>query len=498
MTQSKISYNINGANCPHPDVLEKHVRAINPRWLLIMDNPGMVRDYAHKFPTTNIIARNWSLTNGDENAYSLSPSAWLEARLPEVGLLGNVYLYTGNEAGIAAKWHIDLMKLIIQRGLKLVKLVICNVAVGTPANVDEWKQPDMREFFQLLDEHRDQFVLGLHEYFAGIAPSGFVGGFPDGSWTDGRTNLHPNYEDRRNWSADASTIGMLWHCGRFKVVNDAARSFGYQPPRIVITEHGADALSDMELWIQKFPVSDGYSKPRAWKSLGALWAKLLPGRSHQQAYFENVRYLDEAVYKRFPNIEGQLLFAWNGNLQWQEFDVSEAETFQGLLEVYVNQPPSVSSLPAFPADFDDRAKSYLVRATDGATTVRKLPSQNSDMLTTISPVPGIYTLINAADLKPEERVQQTIGDQLGVWLPVVVGSIKGWSFNAYLDIVPVVVNPPQPEPTLVKWQIVIDYQGTAEQRETSRQQWLAMDTFLRLNAIANVQPVQTIRAVDKP
>lgn len=496
MTQSTISYNINGADCPHADVLEKHLQAINPRWALIMDNAAMAQDYARAMPGTNFIIRNWALTKGDENAYSLTPAAWLEARLPEVGLLGNVYLYTGNEAGIAAKWHIDLMKLIVQRNLKLVKLVICNVAVGTPSDVSEWKRAEMREFFQLLDEHRDQFVLGLHEYFAGIAPSGFVGGFPDGSWTDGRTNLHPNYEDRRNWPDDASTIGMLWHCGRFKVVNDAARSFGFQPPRIVITEHGADALSDIALWLKKFPVSDGYSQHRAWKSLGALWARLLPGRSAQQAFFDNVQYLKKAVYDRFPNVEGQLLYTWSGNFQWLEFDMSEADEFHKLLEKSVEAvtPAPVPSLPAFPADFDSRAKSYMVRATDGATTVRAKPSQNADMLTTISPLPGILKLIDAADLRPDERVQQTIGDRLGVWLPVVVGTVKGWSFNAYLDVQPVILNP---QPEVLKWQVVIDYQGTAEQKAVCATMWTAFNTFLQRAAFA-VYPTRDIQVVDKP
>jgi hypothetical protein len=334
MAQSTVSYNVNGADCPHPDVLEKHVRAINPRWLLIMDNEAMVRDYRRKFPNTNIVARNWALTGGDENTYSrLSPSAWLDARLPESG--EGIYLYTGNEAGIAVKWHIELMKLILQRDLKQVRLVICNCAVGTPSDLSEWMRPEMREFFQLLDQHRDQFVLGLHEYFCGIAPSGFVGGYPDGTWKDGRTNLHPNYEDRRLWPADASLIGMLWHCGRFAIVNDAARGFGCQPPRILITEHGADDLSDVADWAKKFPLLDGFTKHRSWKSLGAMWAKLLPGRSTQQAFFENVNYLRTAVYNRFPNVEGQLIFTWTNNKDWKPFDVSEADEFMKLLEASV-------------------------------------------------------------------------------------------------------------------------------------------------------------------
>ena len=38
MTQSHISYHINGVNTPLPDTLEMHLKALNPRWLLIKDN----------------------------------------------------------------------------------------------------------------------------------------------------------------------------------------------------------------------------------------------------------------------------------------------------------------------------------------------------------------------------------------------------------------------------------------------------------------------------
>jgi len=105
MIQSTISYNTNGVDTPRPDVLEKHIAAINPRWLLIMDNIGMARDYRQKFPNTNVVARNWGLTQGDENTYAkLSPAAWLDKRLPEA--TDGIYLYTGNEASIAPEWHI--------------------------------------------------------------------------------------------------------------------------------------------------------------------------------------------------------------------------------------------------------------------------------------------------------------------------------------------------------------------------------------------------------
>jgi len=494
MAQSAISYNVNGIGTPRPDVLEKHIAAINPRWLLIMDNLGMAQSYRRKFPNLNVVHRNWALTKGDENVYSqLTPAQWLEKRQAEA--VDGIYLYTGNEAGIAAQWHIDLMKLIVSRGLKNVRLVICNCAIGTPT-VPEWSQPIMREFFQLLHEHRDQFVLGLHEYFSGIAPSGFVGGYPDGSWSDGRTNLHPNYENRANWPEDASNIGMLWHCGRFKVVNDAAKFFGFMAPRILITEHGADDLADVAPWAKKFPLTPPYQNHRGWKSLREMWAKLLPGRSEEKAFFENVRYLNRAVYSHFPNVEGQLLFTWSSKNDWAQFDMSAANEFMTLLEDEADKVViPVTSLPTFPADFDSRAKAYIVTGTQGAVPVRQKPTRNSALLALVGGAPGLVSLIDVAELQTSERVEETIDTTAGVWLPVMVGTtIKGWCFNGWLDVQPVKVVPdPQPDDT-VTWTVNIKatYTGKITEREASKQAWAALADFIRQVHPANVVPDVTV------
>lgn len=349
MPQSRISYNVNGANVPNLEVLTKHLVKLQPRWLLIMDNVELAWALADKLKNTQVIHRNWALTQGDENVYGrLSPEEWLAARQDEAQ--HGIWLYTANEAGVNPAWDIALMNLIVSRGFKNVKLVLANPSVGTP-DISFWSRPEMKEWFRLLHEHRDQFVLGLHEYFAGIAPSGFVGGYPDGSWSDGRTNLHPNYEDRKNWPTDATTIGMTWHTGRLQVVNQAAKNFGYMAPRIVITEHGADDLADMHGWLMKFPPSYTRGNIRGWKTLQFLWERLLPGRSIQLAYLENIIYLDKALYSRYPNVEGQLLYTWTSNRgQWGDFDLSETTEFLVGLEQYAGYvaPPPIENPPPTP------------------------------------------------------------------------------------------------------------------------------------------------------
>lgn len=346
MYQSTISWNINGKNTPHYPELEAHLTRLNPRWLLIMDNIQMCRYFADKFPFSNIIARNWALTQGDENVYTLTPTQWLDARLPEAA--PNIWLSTANEGGLNVKWDIELMQLVLSRGLKNVRLVIGNLSVGTPA-LPDWTTADKKLWFQLLDQNRNQFALGLHEYFCGIAPSGFVGGYPDGTWSDGRKDLHPNYEDRKNWPDNPFGIGQLWHCGRLMSINTAARSFGYAPPRIVITEHGIDRLGDMLGWMGKFQPSAPFNSLRGWKSWKNGLAKLLPNMSHEQAYFESVGYLDSHLYAGFSNVEAQLIYTWSSSPDWNDFDMSETAIFQALLERYVDSKvPTVPIPPPAP------------------------------------------------------------------------------------------------------------------------------------------------------
>lgn len=345
MYLSSISYNVNGVAVPEYPLLETHLTRIYPRWLLIKDNITMCRYFANKLPFCNVISRNWALTKGDENVYAmLSPTQWLNARISEAS--DNVWLYTANEAGVNIKWDIELMKLILNRGLKNVRVVFSNPSVGTPA-IAEWATPEKKEWFQLLDTNRSQFVLGIHEYFAGIAPSGFIGGYPDGTWNDGRVNLHPNYEDRSKWPIDPLSIGQLWHCGRLMSINAAARSFGCIPPRIVITEHGIDDLGDMHGWFDKLPKTNGKTL-RGWKTWKEALARLLPGKSLDAAYFESVSYLDNRLYSRFPNVEAQLLYSWTSSPDWLDFDLSGALEFQSMLETYVAQKSGSTNPPPIP------------------------------------------------------------------------------------------------------------------------------------------------------
>lgn len=188
-----------------------------------------------------------------------------------------------------------------------------------------------------------------------------------------------------------------------------------------------------------------------------------------------------------------------GNSQWRRFDLYNNTVFWNKLETlaadgrfrlpyWYGEGYMTTPTVAFPSDFEARAKSYMVGGTDGATRVRVSPNTASAQLTTIPPTPMVIKLIAAADLRPEEKVQETISGRVGTWLPVKIGSIQGFAFSAYLSIQPVTPSPPivvippvvvPPEP--VTWTIAVSvaYSGTVEEREASKEAWAGLADFLR-------------------
>jgi hypothetical protein len=238
-------------------------------------------------------------------------------------------LHTSCEPGWGPEvidWHIKLMELAAPRG---IKLVIGNWSVGTP-QPEQWSMA--RPMLELLDQHRDLFVLGLHEYAAGVITSGLVGGAPD----DPR---HPNFVPVENWPHDVSPLTMF-HCGRFQFLVKYCQSIGLRPPRIMLTEHGFDDVSDIKPWLNGLRVRGPYMNVRGWKSLQDQWSDWYGGRgwSAQRAMFEQLAWADRTIYRSTP-VEAQCIFCWgHTSSEWEQFDVADAKEFHSLLETYAEQP----------------------------------------------------------------------------------------------------------------------------------------------------------------
>lgn len=325
---SRLSLNIHGDNVPNKGRLLEFLQATQPRAVLVMDNFALVQELKALLPETMLIYRAWP----DDGIYrQLSPEDWVSRKLAELGGL-DVWVYTTNEPGFsdaALNWLARVMELAQPRGLKLV---VGNWAVGTPDTQNDW--PRARRLLELLDQNRATMVMGLHEYACGIITSGFVGG-------------NPQFIAPESWPQDVRNIS-LFHCGRFNFLVRYCRSIGLNPPRIVITEHGFDDVSDIKPWADSLARPGNYLNIRGWKSLQAQWPQWFNplGWSPERALFEQLAYADRVIYQNSP-VEAQLIFSWGHSSQdWEQFDVSQALEFQQHVIRYAQQPADRPAPPA--------------------------------------------------------------------------------------------------------------------------------------------------------
>jgi len=336
MTQSRISYNIHSTMVTDHDKLINHLVKLQPAAVLVMDGLALAQKIKAMIPNCTVISRIYP---DDDIQNRKSPEQWLAERAPQAD--GGIFQYTSNEAGFGKNlidWHIRLCELAIK---SKTRLVIGNMSVGTPESGD-WAAG--RRLLELLDQHRDLFILGLHEYGCGVITSGFLGGWPDNAGVEPKSgkqgrNLIPS----ANWPARPETDSMtMFHCGRFKFLLNYCKSIGLKPPRIILTEHGFDDVSDIKEWSQGLPMTAPYTSIRGWKSSENAWKRWYEaqGWTPQRAMFEQLIYADKTIYQDSP-VEAQLLFCWAGRpeSQWDQFDLSGANDFQGLLETYAQQTP---------------------------------------------------------------------------------------------------------------------------------------------------------------
>lgn len=342
---SRLSYNIHAQFVTDTPKLMKHLVAIRPAAVLVMDGLGLAREIKAKLPDTLVISRIYP----DEDMQNrMSPEDWLKQRGPETE--GGIYAYTTNEAGFSKNlidWHIRLLELAIKIR---TPLVIGNMSVGTPAPED-WAAG--RKLLELLDQHRDLFILGLHEYACGVITSGFLGGYPDNAGVDPSipTNAGKgkNLIPSANWPTQFDAAQMtLFHCGRFKFLVRYCQTIGLPPPRILLTEHGFDDVSDIKAWSDRLQMTPPFTSIRGWKSVQNQWRKWYDaqGWSPQRAMFEQLAYADRTIYQGSA-VEAQLLYCWAGRpgYKWDQFDLSGADEFQGWLEKASSAPVTIAPAP---------------------------------------------------------------------------------------------------------------------------------------------------------
>ncbi len=334
MPKSRIGYNIHAMGVHDRDYLRRHLKALDPASVLVMDGLTLAREIKHDLPECIVIHRNYMGVGGDDGVHTrFSPEVWLSKHHDEIE--AGLWIYCNNEpewSAAAIDWFTRLIPLAVERR---AKLVLGNWSVGNP-QPDDWQRA--RALLELLDLHRETIILGLHEYGCGVMTSGLVGGHPEDEL------YHPNFVKPENWPAGAQGL-TLWHCGRFKFLNDKCREMGIKPPRIIITEHGLDDVSDVKAWANTLRRTGEYTDIRGWKTLVEQWKVWWPQWDAERAYYQQLDWADRAIYDYDgTNVEAQLVYCW-GHIdpRWEPFDVGGAGALQTLLAQRVAKPIVIST-----------------------------------------------------------------------------------------------------------------------------------------------------------
>ncbi len=321
---TRIGYNV--LSIPDRARLYTHSRAMQPSAMLFYSHMGgTAQEFAAEFPTCAVILRSWP--DGSDVILE-APDKWLD-RVSK-GVPDNIYLYTCNELGWSTaliKWHVEVMKLAIQRKRRLC---ILNMGVGQPGPTN-WAEA--KELIALASGHRELFILGLHEYAGGVITSGLIGG-------------DPKFIQPETWPTPLQAKALTrWHCGRLKFLMDYCKELGIQPPRVVITEAGFDFTGDIGTWLNHLRFTPPNKSINGWKTLVDQWRDWWPTWSAETAYAKQILWAQDALW---TDAEAVLLFGWGDSGGWSAYDVSGSLAMQALFEIALPQPvepPPVVIMP---------------------------------------------------------------------------------------------------------------------------------------------------------
>jgi hypothetical protein len=337
------------------DGLWDHARRLNPRGMMFLDDLQGAKDFARDFP--DCLSSYRAVQDAENKRGGMLDYCMARGREvpPNVGInvgcepgFDNLEQLTAfaAEALLCAQWAVANNRIVILLHLAHYGFTDAHWAI-------------LAVLMDYASKHRANVIIGVDEYGGGHMFSGVV----DPSVGDNQIgHINP-----ANWRK--SPIPKNYHVGR--VVTDCiaylkAHRFGV--PRFWITEHGLDALDDIHAWLQTLLLTPGYGDRRGWKSLqtqlqawygpNGLFPKgWMPGR----AFGEMIVAARREIYKDTWNpvtkegVELALIYCWRfvADLAWEQFDVSEATSFQQVLEGYregsvvvTPTPPAAVAKPA--------------------------------------------------------------------------------------------------------------------------------------------------------
>lgn len=415
-----IFYNIRAQFVEDEPYLIELTRRHKPRWALVLDGTGLARKLKEASPNTNVIVRYYP---DDRIEYLGSPRDFFDRVRKEVDG-SDLWVYVGNEVGVGGKankfWN-DLIEINIAEGRPL-KFVIGNMSVGTP-EPDAWRSEENLALLRLLDKERATVVLGLHEYAHGVMASGLQ--------DNNDTNILMN---NSLWPTLIDVRKNNWHCGRFKWIVDTCRDNHINPPRIVITEHGFDDLSDMHWWF----------KPEGgWQYLTTFWYRTFATKA-EEFYAWQLDYADRVIYPYAGVVEGQLIFQYGKKPsgRWDSYNVEGFKTLHDILakregdNVVIPTEPETPTEPEQPPPAtpeDNTVMPVVIEALDKNTPVRfrSTPNvtSNANVIGVIKGATNVWVFVNVAPV--------TVTSEDGkVWTfrKYQIGTLVGWAAVELLKV----------------------------------------------------------------
>lgn len=309
-----------------------HLQRLKPRVAFYMDSWGGAKWAADNLPNTIVVHRVYK---AEEDTMHRTPGrtlAHLKERAAE-RQHDQVYINLSCEPQVGGAG--DLQKLVSEQLAAMQWAVANGVRVAGPhgafygLSTDEhWRT--LEPLTTYIAAHPGLLLFTVDEYFAGHAFSGVVDpGLPGGNEIG---HIQPEH-----WRA--SPVPYYWHKGRITNFFRWLKANGKPLPPTVITEDGADALSDVETWRNSLVKAPGYTSIRGWQSLTSQWQAWYGARgwSPERAYLEMLVAFWREVYSAWPNILGSCLYCWgtNNDPQWNQFRLDGAAEFQQRLEATV-------------------------------------------------------------------------------------------------------------------------------------------------------------------
>ena len=270
-------------------------------------------------PETLIVLRNWP--DADQHL-TMTPDQWLN-KYGWQSYGGKFIVGASNESnwdGKLLRWTLELcQKVVALNGA----VRVCGINLNSGHNgTEQWAEA--HEILKLACMYPRLIYIGLHEYAGGVITSGFVGGNPDGTVTNDRGQFikHEGLKDltvEANWPDRATAVGTtMWHCGRFKFLQKYCEDSFQSWPSVILTEHGFDSLSDIGPWLNALPRDT--QSVNGFKTLRQYWQRIFPGMSIEDAYWKQLVYADQNIYKD-SCVLVQIIFSRGFNPDWVNYEV---------------------------------------------------------------------------------------------------------------------------------------------------------------------------------